>query len=69
MVKWLARKTVEPIHLQAGDTLAVIYSGTPRSEQLEHTMEGCVSVDTLAIGEIQDELGFKNGLVGVFGQS
>lgn len=70
MIRWLTRKTVAPMHVTPGDTIQVMYwDATGREETIAHAITETDTYDTLAIGEIENELGFEKGLVGVVGKS
>lgn len=68
MVRWLARNKVRPISVVAGDTITAVYNGGGRHEEVTTNIDKAMTVDVIAVGEIEDELGFKHGVVGVFGK-
>ena len=69
MIQWLKRKVVPTMHVMPGDSIQVHYDdGKGRCETIEHPIEEAGAYDTLAIGKIENELGFEEGLVGVVGR-
>lgn len=68
MINWLARSKVAPIHMAPGDSIEVTYTDGLRKEVITSSPTKAIIVDTLAVGEFTDELGFKEGVVGVFGK-
>lgn len=70
MINWFKREKVSPMHVVAGDTIAVHYYGADgRHETISHPIVEASTYDTLAIGKIENELGFEEGLVGVIGRT
>ncbi len=69
MVNWFARRKVAPIHVLPGDSIRLTYNSPDRTEHVETKFEKAGSYDTMAIGEIENELGFANGLVAVIGNT
>lgn len=68
MFNLFTKKKVKPMHVMPGDTIQMRYRGLDgREETVEHNIEKTASYDTLAVGEIKDELGFSEGLVGIVG--
>lgn len=69
MIRWLARKKVRPVNVMPGDMVMVLYRGEDgRRETVTVNVDRIGSHDTLAIGEIEDEIGFSAGVVGVVGR-
>lgn len=70
MIRWLTRKTVAPMHVMPGDTIQVTYRDAKgRKETTAHAITETGTYDTLAIAEVENELGFEKGLVGVVGKA
>lgn len=68
MINWLKREKVKPIYVMAGDSIVAEYDGRDgRHERITVEATKTQRVDHLAIGEFENELGFSNGIVGVFG--
>jgi hypothetical protein len=63
------RKRVQAMHVTPGDTIQVSYTDQlgVRHEAIGHSITEAASYNTLAIAKIEDELGFKDGLVGIIG--
>ena len=71
MVRWLARNKVRPMYVVAGDSVcaSVFDPINNRREEVTTQITEARVIDEIAIGEIENELGFKHAIVGVFGQS
>jgi hypothetical protein len=68
MINWFTKKKVKPIHVCPRDTITLTYTNPQgRSERIVHEIGKTASYDTMAVGEIENELGMKDGIVGVIG--
>jgi hypothetical protein len=68
MFSWFEKKRVAPMNVVGGDTVRVTITGRDgRGETVNHTIDKVATYNTIAVGEIENELGFKDGLVGVIG--
>lgn len=70
MVNWFNKKKVAPMHVMQGDTIVLTYTDRDnrRSESVSHTIDKSATYDTLAVGEVEDEFGFAEALIGVIGK-
>ena len=70
MIEWLMRKKTAPIHVLPGDMVELRYvDGDGRAEFINCKIVDPATYDTFAIGRIENELGFAEGLVAVVGNS
>jgi hypothetical protein len=68
MFKWLARNKVMPISVFPGDTVTATVETGHRTESVTTQITKPHTITDIAIGEFENELGFKDGVVGVFGR-
>jgi hypothetical protein len=69
MITWFKRKKVAPMNVAPGDLIRLHYhDGKGRHEIIEHPITETSMYDTLAIGKIENELGFEEALVGAVGR-
>ena len=71
MIRWIARKFLDrPINVFPGDTVSAVYHGSDgRYEELTTNVDSPLVVTELAIGEVENDLEFKKGLLVVFGEA
>ena len=70
MINWRIKKKVQDMHVAPGDTIRVKYTSKEgRYEEIDHLIDTAGVYNTLAVGELKDEWGFEEGLVGVIGKS
>jgi hypothetical protein len=68
MVSWFGRRKISPIHVMPGDSIRLRYVGkNGRVESITEPLTKAATYDTMAVGEIENELGFADGLVAVIG--
>lgn len=68
MFKFFTKKKVEPVHLSPGDTVALTYVGRDGTKhKVDYAITEHATFDTMAVGEIENELGFVSGIVGIIG--
>lgn len=71
MIKERARKEVRPYTLMPGDTFELKFRPAFGDEVilLEEPIEEKRTINEVAVFEVEDEFGFKNGLFGIFGEA
>ena len=71
-VDWFHKETIAPITVREGDTVTIEYYDyrTNRHESIMHNIDASNTgtYDVMALGRIDNELGFKSGLIGVIGR-
>ena len=69
-MKLLQKKDIPPISLVTGDTFRLVHHPKegPPQVLLERNITQSLVVDRVAVAEVRNELGFEEGLAGIFGQ-
>ena len=68
MINWFKKKKVAPIYVTPGDSICLTYNdANGRTEKVTYQVDKFATYNTMAVGELNDELGFSEGLVAVIG--